>query len=293
MAPLTRLVALARRQHGVISLGQLTELGFSSDAVRHLVRTRRLVRVHRAVYALEGPLSPRGRSLAAVMRCGLGATLSHWSAAALQQLIEGWPARPHVTITRASGASGPREIVVHRSKMLLPSEVIVVDRIPATSVARTVTDCAPSLTPDALKELLRRAEHAGLDLETLDRPGIPKNVRRLLDLYVVGSGLTANELEARFYEICVRAGLPRPEIQAWFPDRKRVDFVWHDIRLIAETDGRTTHGMRVALTDDRRRDRRHLIDGYATVRFTWAEVRYEPEVVSRDLIGAHEARRDA
>lgn len=287
MTTLTCLLDLARRQHGVISFAQLNALGCSRAAVRHLVATQRLVRVHRGVYALEGPLSPHGISLAAVARCGPDAVLSHLSAAALQRLIDQWPVRPHVTITRETGATGPRSIVVHRSKTV---EVTRVEGIPTTIASRTIIDCAPQLGNHALKGLLRRGEHHGLDLGTLDRPGIPKNLRRLLDQYVRGSGLTANELEARFYEICVRAGLPRPEIQAWFPERRRVDFAWHEIRLIAETDGRQTHGTYIAFTDDRRRDRDHTIAGYATLRFTWTEVRHEPDLVARDLTAAHAAR---
>ena len=143
--------------------------------------------------------------------------------------------------------------------------------------------------PQPLKALVRRAEHHGLDLRTLDRPGIPRALRQLLDRYVIGSGLTANELEARFYEICARIGVPRPEIQAWFPDRSAIDFVWRDHGLIAETDGRQIHDTFIAFTDDRVRDRAHTLAGFDTLRFTWAEVEDEAPV-ERDLL-AYFSRR--
>ena len=138
-----------------------------------------------------------------------------------------------------------------------------------------------------MKDLLRQAEHDGLDLRTLIKPGIPANLRRLLDRYVIGSGLTASELEARFYEICAGANLPLPEIQARFAERRRIDFVWHHLRLIVETDGRRAHDSFIAFTDDRVRDREHFLSGYVTLRFTWWEVEHEPRLVAEQLLAAH------
>ena len=83
---------------------------------------------------------------------------------------------------------------------------------------------------------------------------------------IVGSGLTANELEARFYELCARIGFPRPEVQVRMPERRRIDFLFRDLGLIVETDGRRTHGTFVAFLDDRVRDRAHTLAGYRTLR---------------------------
>lgn len=283
MAPVTRLVALARRQDRVLSLDDLRGLGLSDEAVKHLVRTERLWRVHRGVYAVEGPLSPRGVARAAVIRCGPRCAADRLTAAFLSDYVERQPPQPQVVIARASGATGPRAIDAHRSKTLTRADVHHRHGFAVTAPARTVIDCARILEAAPLKRLVRRAEHLGLDLATLDRPGIPATLRRLLDRYVVGSGLTANELEARFYEICARIGVPRPEIQACFPERRRIDFVWREQRLIAETDGRQVHDTYLAFTDDRARDRAHTIAGFDTLRFTWLEVEQEAPV-ERDLL---------
>jgi hypothetical protein len=49
------LAALARRQHGVVSRGQLLALGLGATGVAERVRTGRLHRIHRGVYAVGPP----------------------------------------------------------------------------------------------------------------------------------------------------------------------------------------------------------------------------------------------
>jgi hypothetical protein len=74
------LAALAARQHGVVAYRQLLELGFGRRAIQSRVARGRLHRVHLAVYAVgHSALSGDGRLLAAVLACGPGALLSHWS----------------------------------------------------------------------------------------------------------------------------------------------------------------------------------------------------------------------
>jgi hypothetical protein len=50
----TSVDAAARRQHGVVSLGQLLATGLSESAVRRAVQAGRLQRLHRGVYRLPG-----------------------------------------------------------------------------------------------------------------------------------------------------------------------------------------------------------------------------------------------
>lgn len=249
-------------------------------------RTEKLWRIYRGVYALEGPLSPQGWALAAAWACGGHA--SRLTAAAVLGYRDFWPSPPSVTIVGRSGAKGATGIDVHHTRRL---DVGTCQGIPVTSPAQTTIDCARFLDAKQLKSLVRQAEYCGLDLTTLDRPGIPRQLRALLDRYVIGSGLTANELEARFCEICASAGLPRPELQASLTDERRIDFVWHDIRLIVETDGRRAHDSFIAFTDDRARDRAHFLAGYTTLRFTWFEIAYEPQLVSEQLAEAHDRLR--
>ncbi|MGI8511378.1 MAG: type IV toxin-antitoxin system AbiEi family antitoxin domain-containing protein, partial [Solirubrobacteraceae bacterium] len=126
------LGALAARQHGLVTARQLRSAGLGDSAVRRRVRAGRLHRIHRGVYAVGHPaLSLKGRWLAAVMACGPGALLSHFSAAALWALRQ--TGRVHVDVTSPTGAGrGLQGIDVHRSRTLLPSDGTTLDGIPVT-----------------------------------------------------------------------------------------------------------------------------------------------------------------
>jgi hypothetical protein len=64
------IAAIAGRQEGAISRRQLRFAGLGEDAIEHRVRTHRLFRVLRRVYALTPTLSPRGRAVAALLAAG-------------------------------------------------------------------------------------------------------------------------------------------------------------------------------------------------------------------------------
>ena len=62
-----------------------------------------------------------------------------------------------------------------------------------------------------------------------------------------------------------------------------VDFLWDDSRLIVETDGREHHFTPTAFEEDRAPDAVLATLGYRVLRFTWRQVRYEPELVARSI----------
>jgi hypothetical protein len=73
----------------VVSRRQLRAIGLSAEAIRHRVAVRRLRRVDEKVFAV-GHLTAHGRHMAAVLGSGVGAVVSHRSAAALWDLRR-WP----------------------------------------------------------------------------------------------------------------------------------------------------------------------------------------------------------
>jgi hypothetical protein len=187
-------------------------------------------------------------------------------------------------LATSSGTHGPKGIQVAHSATLKKADVTYIDGIRTTTPRRTILDCAPKLSSEPLKRVLRRAEyHHGLDLTTLDVPRAPRVLQDLLKIYVRGSGVTGNELEALFLELCAAHGIPMPEVQR-HSDRFRVDFVWRDLGLIVETDGRNAHDRSIAFTEDRRRDRAHTLKGLRTLRFTWSEIVYDAQTVAADLL---------
>src|SRR5437660_7655999 len=103
------LWALARRQHGVVTLAQLRAAGLTRSGIRHRARTRRLWMVSREVFAVgRAELTREGRWMAAVLACGDGAALSHLSAAALWEIRERRsPNRSQVSVPTHAGRRAP------------------------------------------------------------------------------------------------------------------------------------------------------------------------------------------
>src|SRR4051794_19528991 len=93
---------LARRQHWVVTRGQLLRLGFTVDEVRHRLDDGRLHRAWAGVYAVgRSELSVEGVFIAAVLACGAGAALSHESAAWLWGILKRRAAEIEVSIPAA------------------------------------------------------------------------------------------------------------------------------------------------------------------------------------------------
>ena len=59
--------------------------------------------------------------------------------------------------------------------------------------------------------------------------------------------------------------------------------MWEPQRLIAELDGGAVHGTHQAFESDRQRDRILLVEGWHSMRITWAQLRDEPEAIAADL----------
>ncbi len=276
---------LVRNQHGVIARRQLLALGYSRAAIRHRVASGRLHPVWRGVYAVGRPeLTCEGRWMSAVMACGPKAALSHDSAAALWGIAPRGSEETHVSVP--VHVSRVREgIVIHRRAAL---EVTRRRGIPVTTVVTTLIDLAAKVRRGQLEAAINEADKRDLvDPERLrnalervpPRPGLAK-LRETLDRRTFT--LTDSELERRFLPLARRAGLPQPCTQAKV-NGFRVDFYWPDLGLVVETDGLRYHRTPAQQARDRVRDQRHLAAGLTPLRFTHAQVRFEPEHVHRTL----------
>jgi very-short-patch-repair endonuclease len=90
--------------------------------------------------------------------------------------------------------------------------------------------------------------------------------------------LTDSELERRFLRLVRRARLPDPLTQQRL-NGFRVDFYWPHLRLVVETDGLRYHRTASQQSFDRARDQAHVTAGFTVLRFTHAQVAYEPGTV--------------
>jgi very-short-patch-repair endonuclease len=281
----------------VVSRRQLINLGVSPKAVERRVASARLHVLWRGVYAVGRPtVTAQGWWTAAVLACGTGAVLSHDSAARLWGMRgantgnEGRRARPpviHVSVpsNRSRRLHGIRS---HRRRQLGHAELTQREGIPVTTPARTLIDLATLLQLSQLEEAVNAADKLGLvDPEQLRRKvdyrkgtdGV-KALRRLLDRQTFS--LTESELERRFLKLIRREGLPVPKTQQRI-EGFRVDFLWPELRLVVETDGLRYHRTAAQQAKDRLRDQALVGAGLTVLRFTHAQVVFEPSRVVETL----------
>jgi len=107
-----------------------------------------------------------------------------------------------------------------------------------------------------------------------------KPLRALLDRRTFR--LTDSELERRFLPLVDAVRLARP-LTRQRVNGFRVDFFWPDLRLVVETDGLRYHRTPAQQARDRLRDQAHLAAGFTPLRFTHAQVRFEPAHVRETL----------
>ena len=283
-----RIARLADGQHGVVSLGQLVELGLAANTVRARVAAGRLHRIHRGVYAVgRARLDVRGRRMAAVLACGPGAVLSHRTAADALGIAPRATPLIEVSIPTRVRRSRPG-ITIHRPSDLRPEDVTIIDGIPCTTPARTLIDLAAVVDDPALARSIEATER----LRLFDLKAVEEQLARATHRSEAGrlrAALTAyteppptrREFERRAFEVFAEAGLSRPAVNV-LVGTLEVDFCWPDRRLIVEADSWEFHKTRAAFERDRRRDQLLKAAGWTTIRITSRQLTDSPG----DLIAA-------
>jgi hypothetical protein len=276
---------MAKRQHGVVSIRQLTgPLGYPRRSVSRAVAAGRLRPLHRGVFAVgHTAISSDGWCLAAVLACGSRSLLSHCSAAWLWGLSAYGPA-PY-EVTTPVPRHGKLPLRVHHSRVLTDADRALQREIPVTALPRTLLDLAARARPHRLGQYLERAEELQLlDLAPIDdllsragrHPGRGR-LRRALAAYRTPP-FTRSEFERRFYAAVLAAGLPRPAVNFNVAGLE-VDLYWTEHRFAVELDVFETHGTRGAFQRDRLRQEDLLLEGIGMTRVTDLRFDREPDVV--------------
>lgn len=278
---------LARDQHGVVSRRQLLDCGLSRRAIQHRLARSRLFLIESGVYAIGRPeLTQHGTWMAAILSCGPSAMLSHGSAAALWGI-----GGEHRGIEISVRAASPRRrsgLRVYRRPTLADRDVTRREGVPVTGLVQTMVDLAAALPSRVVERVVNEADRLDLiDPPALRReleahrcePGV-KPLRALLDRRTFR--LTDSELERRFLPLVDAVRLARP-LTRQRVNGFRVDFFWPDLRLVVETDGLRYHRTPAQQARDRLRDQAHLAAGFTPLRFTHAQVRFEPAHVRETL----------
>lgn len=283
-----RLARLVDHQYGLVSTRQLQALGYSTAAVDRAIKAGRLHRVHRGVYTVGyRRLDDHGRCLAAVGACGEGALLSHASAAWLWGFLPACPSIPEVTIPR--GGHRRQEIRVHHAPSLHTEDRAEAERIPVTSLARTLLDVAATGSKWHLDTAIQRAERLDLlDLDSIDallgrRMGAPgtKPLRNAIEIYR-DPGFFRARSERLFLALVKQAGLPRPSINH-FVAGQEVDAYWEPERFAVEVDGWEAHRGRASFESDPLRIENLKLAGVEAIRITARRIEQHPRAIGERL----------
>lgn len=294
------ILRLARSQQGVVGRQQLLEAGLHPRQVDIRVNRRVLVVIGRGVYAVgHDVLGHRARWRAALLGTGPGASLSHWSAAAVwgvakpRDRIE--VVRRHSRANRPRGSQssdrGRRWIVVHRSRNLEASDFTIRDGFPVTTFVRTMIDLSARLDEDRIRSMLREAEWLRIaDWRELrratesgrGRAGIAR-LRKVAAEWTEADSETRSDLELWFLSLCRRADVPLPIVNGSVSGYE-VDCTWPDHRFAVELDGYGTHRGRSAFESDRLRDMVVTRAGFQVVRISDRMLKNRPDEVAALLV---------
>lgn len=246
------------------------------------VRDGTVLRVRHGVYTIGLPDGIDHLKAAAVALSGV---VSHDSAAALWGLEMAHQPGQYLTVARNRSRATYPGITVRRADI---GETEVRRGLRVTTVLRTVLDCAALLVvTDAVVLADSALRHGHLTLDELRtaaaavRGTHARHVRRVAELADDRSG---SVLESLLRVLLVEAALAPDECQWTVRDEHgrfvaRVDFAYLVARLIVEADGFEFHRERSDYRKDRRRANAYCRGDWSMLRFSWEDVRHDPDYV--------------
>lgn len=288
----------------VIDFGTEQYDEFEQRAIRRRRSRGELVRIRPGVFAADEPTTAEVRHrqlvIATMPRIADDSMLSHVSAAVLHGLPVLRSRLGPVTVTRQR-SNGRRSAHLHaRRAPLAEHECTLIDGVPVTSLARTVSDLARTLPFGEALAAADFAVRSGTDLRSeLPVDQLPLRVRRVVHS---ASPLSESIGESMSRAVFIRAGVPPATLQfevrePWGDLVGRCDFGWPTWNVVGEFDGDVkyagtlagSHDPTRAIIEEKRREERIRDCGFDVVRWGWATMREPSRLVAR-VVGALEVR---
>ena len=172
-----------------------------------------------------------------------------------------------VVVPLKSGARSRRGLVVRHGDV---RDSVEVRGLRTTSIDCTLQDLCRTLPAVEALVLLDAAVRAGVRIHT------PLGML---------AGPAESPMETRLRWLLLQAGLPRPQVQTDLRDSDgrfvgRADLYYPTARLVIEYDGQNH---RDRLVEDNRRQNLILNAGFRLLRFTAADIRQRPDVVTSQV----------
>lgn len=268
--------ALAERQQGVFATWQLLDLGINEPTVLSRRNGGLLIPLHQGVYSLaHRRLTREGRWMAAVVACGPGAVLSHFSAGNLWGICG---SRGPVEVLRQSGGFHPKghqEVKLHQTRRLEPYELTLERGVPVAVMERVLLDLAGRCDATRLERMFVQAyKRDDFSWSRLGRiitrrrgcKGVGK-LRRIA-LEVDPEALETKSVpEVDFLALCRGMSMAIPAVNV-LAEGHLVDFLWPKQKVVVETDSWSFHGDPLAFENDHQRDVDLIAAGYDVHRTT-------------------------
>ncbi len=285
---------IAQAQGGLISRGQLLELGLTHAQARTNVMNGRWQRILPGVYAtFTGSVDAVQQVWAALLFAGSGAAACCTTALWLHRVLDEPPDVVHVSIPHSRRVVAPSGLRIHRRRALdrprspvhplaspprLRLEEALLDECGIRSESETV-----GLVLKAIQRRLTTAERVS---RVLEQRAIQPRRELIRDVLTEAYSGVVSPLELTYRQrVEVAHGLPEgTRNQAeWTGGRWRYrDVEYGQWELIVELDGREAHPADEAFRD-MRRDNDVIVAGRVTLRYGWRDVIGEPCVVAAEV----------
>ncbi|WP_128683472.1 hypothetical protein [Actinomyces qiguomingii] len=287
-----REVTIARAFAAVRASKRITAIAYETAVIMHGGSIRR----SEPDIDVFCPYRP-GRGVVALPQVIYGGTLARRA-----------PASGRIPLDRAERLGRPVALRRHYREDLGPNDIVTINGVPVTSLARTLTDCLLDLPPaDALvagdsmlrvhchpdhwrsREANMRWQELVADVEArIDSYRHRNGTGRARGLLELLSPWAESPGESELRRILLAAGLPQPELQYRVVAENNeyfLDLSWPDIMLDVEFDGALKYaGDDVVFQEGIRQDRLKRA-GWRVVRFKTPALR-DPDAVIREVLDA-------
>lgn len=282
---------VAASHHAVLTRRQAAESNLHPRAIRRYKATGALREIGRGTLVVHGSIDTMQQRMLIVVRAGPpGTTISFRSGAFLHR-VDGITDPPiEVTVGRGRRVRVDGVIVHRVSTPLDGRDVVVIDGIPCTSLARTLVDLPHVVGDDVMERALDDFERRGYSLTWLEQ-----TAQRLHRPGQRGTGLILAEVKRRrrrgrvrdswferlLEECCRSPRLPPVSAQHELRDEHgqfiaRFDLAFPQVRLAIEAHSRAFHTGADREAADERRDIRASLAGWEVKYFGYQDVTERP-----------------
>ncbi len=303
MADLPRKVsALAARQHGVVTIRQLTKAGVSRHTIRRLERHGVLDSGYKSVRRLTSAKRTLEQRCVELSLAHPQAYITGVTAGMLYGLRK-MPKRspivlgsPHALHVRHKGVTVRRTTKIDRADIIERA-----DRIRIASLPRLAFDLSANLRDHDHRSVVDQLIHEhGVSVvelialgSRLYHPTRPGSDRFLTTMLAVTDMPAESDAEHRVAEALIGRGVPIETNTQWLDlpngGRARLDLAVPAIKWGVEIDVHPSHLGVIGSTSDKRRDRQAAMLGWTITRVTGLDFTDFPAMID-ELLAVHSAR---